>query len=276
MNIGISTWSVASNTLEALNRISEIGFKFIELWYYEDLVSLKDEILNQLSRFDIKAISMHAPFGKQMDISALDSNIRKLGLKKLVDALKLAHEYECSILVIHPSSHFYESFDEYIKAREYFIESLTYLSKYSHEYDVKIALENMLKPESGYRVGVSVSELLEYIEQVNDDYIGICIDTGHSNYNGIRVSSEVLLAGNRLFTLHVNDNMGDKDSHLVPLEGTIDWEAFLKALVHVGYKGVFMLEVYCARNPKVVLEKSYNIAKDLVNKLSKITSKILE
>ena len=45
-----------------------------------------------------------------------------------------------------------------------------------------------------------------------------------------------------LAALHVHDNFGIKDEHNIPGNGIIDWDGFVKALVDIGYDGVFSLE----------------------------------
>jgi len=49
--------------------------------------------------------------------------------------------------------------------------------------------------------------------------------------------------GERLVHVQVSDNRGISDDHLPPGQGHIDWNRFLRALVEVRYRGVFMLEV---------------------------------
>ena len=43
--------------------------------------------------------------------------------------------------------------------------------------------------------------------------------------------------------LHVHDNNGKYDQHLVPLMGVIDFKEFGKALKEIGFDGVFSLEL---------------------------------
>ena len=47
---------------------------------------------------------------------------------------------------------------------------------------------------------------------------------------------------------------------MVPGEGTIDWPPFVEALKDVGYKGVFMLEIYGGEKAEERLSKSYEVA----------------
>jgi sugar phosphate isomerase/epimerase len=71
----------------------------------------------------------------------------------------------------------------------------------------------------------------------------MCIDTGHANNSGVHVPSFIRLAGDRLKCTHVNDNLGDKDTHLPPFMGTVDWRGVMSALRELGYDGDFSCEI---------------------------------
>lgn len=264
MKIGISTWSISNSTSESLKLISKYGFKFVEFWYYEDIITLRNEIRDLLSTLNIKANSMHGPFGKEIDIASLDKSAIERGIKKLTQALEIAHFYECEILVIHPSAHQYDNLDEYLKSKQNLIESLEVLCKRASDYNITIALETMTKLKNTYRVGYSVEDLLDVITQVGFENLGICIDTGHVNLNGLDVPQEVIKAGKYLKTLHIDDNLGDKDSHLVPGEGNIPWDVVIKSLKQINYNGIFMMEIYCKPNPEERLRKSIEVARRLL------------
>ena len=42
--------------------------------------------------------------------------------------------------------------------------------------------------------------------------------------------------------MHVHDNLGKNDDHMVPFSGVIDWKDYRKALDEIGFDGVFSLE----------------------------------
>ena len=48
--------------------------------------------------------------------------------------------------------------------------------------------------------------------------------------------------GSEIKVLHVHDNTGDRDFHMWPTKGIIDWPGFMKALKEIGFQGVFSLE----------------------------------
>ena len=54
--------------------------------------------------------------------------------------------------------------------------------------------------------------------------------------------------GDKLRTIHVHDNMGDRDAHLWPTKGIIDWNELSNALNDIGFDGVFSLETTPAKS----------------------------
>jgi sugar phosphate isomerase/epimerase len=68
------------------------------------------------------------------------------------------------------------------------------------------------------------------------------VDTSHCSLGGFLFAA-VARFGDRLVHVQVSDNRGVTDDHLPPGQGHIDWGRFRQALVGVGYRGVFMLEV---------------------------------
>lgn len=42
--------------------------------------------------------------------------------------------------------------------------------------------------------------------------------------------------------MHIHDNDGTYDEHLMPGDGNLNWQDFLHSLKAVGYKGDFVLE----------------------------------
>ena len=45
-------------------------------------------------------------------------------------------------------------------------------------------------------------------------------------------------------SLHIQDNDGTCDGHLIPGDGTVDWELFISVLKEIGYMGDCVLEAH--------------------------------
>lgn len=126
------------------------------------------------------------------------------------------------------------------------IRSLKKVANHVKDKDITICLEN-LRPmnDSGDElVDESVDDLLHIIEQVGSDRFGICLDTGHLNLTCKNQREFIQKAGEKLKALHIADNQGEIDQHMMPFtRGNIDFKEVVKTLREIGYKGVFNLEI---------------------------------
>lgn len=136
--------------------------------------------------------------------------------------------------------------------RDYFLRK----AEVAERFGVRIAVENMLT--SRYfdgtvfkRYCTGIDELTELVGEINHPLVGICIDTGHAHYMGHNIYDAVTACDDWLIALHIHDNNRFDDQHLTPYCGTLDWDACLRALADVGYRGHFTLEILhaCERMP---------------------------
>ena len=71
---------------------------------------------------------------------------------------------------------------------------------------------------------------------------------------GIRKIGDRLVDG----CTHVHDNYYEKDLHLMPYMGKLDWSALIRALKDIDYKGVFSLETAPPSSlPEHIYDKMY-------------------
>lgn len=73
---------------------------------------------------------------------------------------------------------------------------------------------------------------------------GICWDFGHGLlYYGPEQTTPLMQCGKRIKALHVHDNYGSWDMHLMPGMGINNWPSHIEALEKIGYQGDFILEI---------------------------------
>ncbi len=126
------------------------------------------------------------------------------------------------------------------------IEKLKQIGEYIKEKDITICLENLRPhgPEDADLVDRSADDLLYIIEQVGSDKFGICLDTGHLNMTDRNPREFILKAGKKLKALHIADNEGKADQHMMPYcRGNVNFAEVVKALREIGYNGLFNLEI---------------------------------
>ena len=110
---------------------------------------------------------------------------------------------------------------------------------------------------------------------IKDEHIGVCFDIGHYHTH-FKDEFDFEFFKNRIFAVHLHDNHGDGiDEHLLPFDGTINWEDGIKKLVEINYKGPVTLES-CYRKEytqKMTVDEFYKEAYIQGEKISKIFEK---
>ncbi|TDF93800.1 sugar phosphate isomerase/epimerase family protein [Paenibacillus piri] len=109
--------------------------------------------------------------------------------------------------------------------------------------NVNIAFENMADLNNKRRFGSIAEELITLVDSFNDPHVGICWDIGHGNRVYKNQVRPIRLLGDKIIALHVDDNHGTTDDHLLPFLGNIDWETIMPLLTEIGYKGDFVYEI---------------------------------
>jgi len=208
------------------------------------------ELKELLETHGIKPIQMHAP---DPNLARFNEAERAEAVDKVARFLELANILEAETLVVHPGTgipgvenlSLNLSFHETIlRVREANVKSFRELARVAEDLGVTIAVENRLERVYGSRP----ADLLQLLEEVGSERLGICLDTGHANVNRIPPHEFVAAVGERLVATHIHDNNGTGDQHLPPLMGNIDWDAFAEALRKTGYPKPIIYEVGCGRS----------------------------
>lgn len=120
------------------------------------------------------------------------------------------------------------------------VEAVRRVAEYARGGPTLICLEN-LSGESGT---AEAAELIRIAEATGADNVALCLDTGHANMSGIDSASFIRQAGSKLQALHIADNLGSNDDHILPYgRGTVKWTEVMKALRETAYHGLFNFEV---------------------------------
>lgn len=101
---------------------------------------------------------------------------------------------------------------------------------------VTLAVENMLpgpmgRPgQTGHRFASQPEHFALLASRWPHPRLGFCLDTGHALVAGGPHGASAFLAAMapRLTAFHLADNAGDRDSHLAPGHGLVDWTTFFR------------------------------------------------
>lgn len=114
---------------------------------------------------------------------------------------------------------------------------------------LSIVVENMrVIPglRTSHRFAQTPDELCDLADALG---IGVCWDFGHANISGVKQSEALAYIGRRLKVIHVNDNAGIDDEHILPFEGNVNWRDAMHGLALAEYDGLFNFELATGRIP---------------------------
>jgi sugar phosphate isomerase/epimerase len=184
------------------------------------------DLAGALSEHGLHLHALHSPTerdstsghqsGVQISISDTERIRRIDAVDEVKRALEVAERIPFQYLIQHMGSGRQSADPRKLDAA---FESLENLSNFAKHRGVTIALENKAD-----ELGCPAT-LHQFIRQTHLQ-VKFCFDTGHAHIEG-GVGPGFELMRERVVSVHVHDNHGDKDEHLLPSEGTIDWdEAF--------------------------------------------------
>lgn len=158
----------------------------------------------------------------------------------LRDEIDFAYRVGAKTLVLHPVCLGLLAPDDRLDVPE-----IRRLAEDAAARDVRLAVENIR--DSMEILDRALDGIGDRPDKTN---LGICIDVGHAymSHDAGRepVPNYLERYAGQLVHVHLHDNHGEADEHLVPGEGTVDWARALHTLEGIGFEGTAVLEVHAS------------------------------
>jgi sugar phosphate isomerase/epimerase len=229
MNFALSTYLFVKERLNShiLDQILAIGIHQIEIFAarphlnYYDSNQVRD-VAQWFADHSVALHSVHGPLfpgvegGRAGDIpisiAYLEKRLRIASMDEVKRALEIAERLPFRYLVLHLGLEG-EEYD--LRKFDAAFSSLEHLKIFAKDRGVQVLLENIPN-----QLGTP-QRLLQFIDYTRLD-LKICFDTGHAHITP-GVQSAFATLKDRIASTHVHDNAGEKDDHLMPYDGGIDW-----------------------------------------------------
>ncbi|HKM66674.1 MAG TPA: sugar phosphate isomerase/epimerase family protein [Candidatus Acidoferrum sp.] len=236
----LSTYLFVSKKLtpELLAQIHNAGFQAIELFAsrgHFDYTSRPDvRLMGQiLADNRLQLASLHAPTsrdfgpnregGTPLSITEVERVRRVEAMDELKRAIDVAEDLPFSRMILHMGGH-RDTADP--RRRDAAFSSLEHLVLHAKHVGVTICVENTTS-EMG-----EPAYLRAFVEETRLTGLRFNFDIGHAHLadgpEDERVSTSFEAMREHIVSAHIHDNLGDKDAHLPPYDGSIDWLAALK------------------------------------------------
>jgi len=248
MKVSLSSFLYLNYPLdESLRRIAQAGYDGVDIWggrphaYRNDLTRREIRRLREISeRLGLEFASfIPAQFRYPTCLCSQSETIRRDSVAYIKDSLRSAAEFGAPIVSVCPGHTTFgqTAEDGWHRLRE----SLDEICSAADSLRLKVAVE----PADKYETDLvnNCEQALRLLEDVRWDNLGVVLDNGHSHVVGESAAGMVARLGDRLFHVHVDDNLGQRDQHLIPGDGTFEFVPFISALQQAGYTGFLTAEL---------------------------------
>ncbi len=240
------------NAIETIDAIKKAGFKnvFIQ-WYNKDWNPTQEEQLKYVREQNLNIIFAHLGYQSINDLW-LETEEGDKFIERYKNDIRICKENDINMVVMHLTSK--SVAPPYNQAG---IRRLQEIVDYAESLGVKVAFEN-----------TKIKGYLDYvIDNIHNENVGICFDSGHYHVH-FKDELDFPKFKNRIFAVHLHDNDQSDDQHLLPFDGTLDWDKTIKTLIDNNYDGPITMELcyrydYLNMGVEEFYKKGYEVGKKL-------------
>ncbi|MBQ4353624.1 MAG: sugar phosphate isomerase/epimerase [Clostridia bacterium] len=242
----------ASSQQESMRYIRQAGFRFLDYnfgsdygkrngVYSEDWKSYLEDVKKTADEIGAAFVQAHSPMGTPL---AEGNDAFTQDTIRCVEA--------CGILGI-PNLVVHSGYLPDISKDEAFERNKQFYSKLfpmAERYGVNVLVENFNRMTNPNVYWIdNASDLRALIDYVDHPLFHACWDAGHGNMQEMPQDESLRIVGEHVYALHIQDNLGDRDTHLIPYFGSLNMDSLMNGLLEIGYKGYFTFETGMLPSP---------------------------
>jgi protein FrlC len=248
LKLSLSSFVYYNYSLEdAIQHTASAGFDGIDIWggrphaYRQDLGEKELKNLIQLLRDVGLSVASFIPaqFRYPTCLCSPNETIRKDSVRYIQDSIETAAALGAPVVSVCPGHTLYGQSRE--DAIQRLGESLWAICQFAARHQIRIAIE----PADRYETDLlnTCQDSLKLVRELGLMNLGVLMDNGHAYVMGEPAAEAVKQMADKLFHVHIDDNDGLRDQHLVPGEGNFDFKPFIQALRDVDYDGFLGVEL---------------------------------
>ncbi len=234
-----------ADRLENMDIAFEAGFKHFDYsfgeyrtnsGFYADYDGHMKRVKAKMEELGVDFVLSHSPTGKPFR-SEEDWKL-VIDLHKV--CLRACYELGIPSTVVHSGYVADISKEEcFERNRKFYREILSEAEKYG----INVLVENYdrMTKEDTFWID-NATDLLAMVEYIDHPLCHACWDAGHANLQDMPQHKELAILGSHVMATHIQDNNGDKDTHLYPFYGSLNMDSLMQGLINIGYKGAFNFE----------------------------------
>jgi sugar phosphate isomerase/epimerase len=254
MKLAFSTNAFKNYSLQdSIKKISTIGYEGVEIladvphayppmFGKEQIGSAIDTLsecniqVSNLNAFTLYAITdVYHPSWIEND-----NSLRELRIQHTINCIELAKKIGSRNISTEPGGPVEPGVTDIVRLRKLFINGLNKAAAIAEKNKIKILIE----PEPNLLLENS-TEFLDFIKNVDTDYVKLNFDIGHFYCVNEDPGKLVYRLADYIEHFHLADIATNRvHHHLIPGKGSIDFRSVFKAIIEIGYKGFVTVELY--------------------------------
>jgi len=194
------------------------------------------ELVKKLCRDNRIHLGLHTLSGVNM--AEYSNYLRQAADEYLRTYIDMATRLDAEWIVVHAGFHFTADYEQRKLAG---LERLQRASEYAEDKGVHLLLENMNREPEDAEVnylGYTIDECAYFFDNLKSPNLHWTFTINHATLLPEGIDGFLDAFGiERMREVRVADNLGDKEHHMFPGEGGIDFRALFSRLEGLGYKG---------------------------------------
>ena len=240
--------------IESIQRCRKAGFTVLDMnlcalnrrqttLHLDNWQEQVDEIRNEAERLGCVFSQSHPPYRRGREGAFATAEEEEFFRAMSLRALEITAMLGAKWAVIHPVMDVtadINDVDAHVRCNQ---QMFAREAELAARLGVGLAFENMLDGDQR-RFGSTAEDLIAIQDSFHSDHIGVCWDVGHANrmYHGLQPLA-IRRLGSRIKALHIDDNLGKDDLHLLPFEGNVAWEQIMYELHDGGCEADLIYEI---------------------------------
>ena len=210
--------------------IKENGFDGIMLGFSDEYKHTQYELADS---FGLKAENVHSPFDR-MNALWEKRDDSSFIYERTAECIRICAANNVGRVIVHPTDGLIPP-----PVTDFGMNNFDKLISLADNYSVKLLFENIQLPK--------------FLDILFDEFgkcenVGLCYDVGHENCFA-KDDDRLASHGSLLDALHIHDNDGLSDGHMIPFDGNVDYDRFLSKLKDTGYDRALSFELYMNKSP---------------------------